>query len=280
MGAAKKKKTEVKTLRVDSNLLYKLQMKYQRSQVTAYEDLSGAISTQLDKIVEQGSKPDEYQLETMTSMLDFVIENIEREREEQAAKERSADEWRKMEYEFATVREGKYSMLTIEALPMFDETKHRECAHRFCITGFIPPRKNAMYCSEQCRKKEHASVKEFERTSKVYANGTYLPITAYMSNRSSYLEELYMEHELLFDSETLQLIANANSDEDEYDPTSKAANRERRMRESTIDYQVRLGKENPCPVTTYKLSEMSVEEIGEKFLETRIKELNPSDFSR
>ena len=263
----------VQQLEVKGSTLYDIRTKYQRAENTDAEGLVAALKVSIDK-----KKPSMYEQEIMSDILGHVAENIERMQEEKAARERSAEEWRQMEYEYATVREGKYSMTTIEALPGYDETQYIECAHRFCITAFIPKRKNAIYCCEECRKKEHQSNKEYDRTSSVYANGTYLPVSAYMSTRASYRELQYMEHERLFDEETLQLIANA--DADEFDPTAKAANRERRMRESTTDYQVRLGKENPCPVTTYKLSEMSAEEIEKTFEGTQLSRINPSSFLR
>jgi len=282
MGELKQKVVTGMTVKVDKEVLYKLRMKYQRAKVTDITALNMALETQLTAIVNKDAKPDQVQLDIMGEMLDFVIENIEREEEEKAAMERTSEEWRRMEYEYQRVADGYYSMFTIEALSEKDEyynvKNYRECSHIFCINAFKPKRKNQTYCSDACRKKEHEAQQEYKRTSKIYANGTYLPKSAYLTNRDKTEQEKYMEHERLFDEETLQMVYNDS--DDEYDPTAKAANRERRTRSASIDNATEAGKNKHGEVITYKLSEMTPKEIEKTFGDSFIKRINPSAFSR
>lgn len=278
MGIAKQE-TQMRSIKVDQKVLYKLRTKFQRAKVTDASALIDALNVSLDAIREQDAKPRQQDIEVMADMLDMVMENIEREQEERAARERSADEWRQMEYEYATVRDGMYSMTTIEALPEYDETKYRECAHRFCITAFKPRRKNAMYCSDECRRKEFKSIKEFERTSKLYANGTYLPIGAYMTNRDKYSNELYQENEVVRQPATITIM----QDRKEVKLAPCPYTKQRYINEYETDREVEKAAANPRlngEVTVYKLSEMSSENIEKTFGNSRISSLNPSLFSR
>jgi len=278
MGAIKQTEVKGKTVKIDKQVMYKLRMKYQRAKVTDIQTLNHALETQLAAIVKQDAKPAKYQLDIMGEMLDFVIENIEREEEEKAAKERSSEEWRRMEYEYQRVADGYYSMFTIEALAERDDRikieSYRECSHVFCINAFRPRRKNQAYCSDECRKKEHDAQKEFTRTSKIYANGTYLPTSAYLSNRGKTEQEKYEAHELLFEAEPLQRMQMEQLGE----VKAPEERKEQRMRQQEIKNQMSTAKHGE--VITYKLSEMTAEQIEETFKDSRIKGLNPSSFSR
>ncbi len=260
-----KVKTRVK-VKVDWDVIKKLKKKYERATVTDFKKVASALKSTIDDGLKNGDVIDAKQLYEMGNILDHVAENIERDIEEREAQERTAEEWRRMEYEYARVSPGRYSMHTIEQLVEYDASKYRECEHRFCINAFMPPRKNAKYCSDTCKKAEAASIQEHKRTSKKYANGTYLPVAAYLSNRESYEQSQYEEHERLFEPTVLAMIQSEKLGEKS--PTAERKeqiSRSRQIKEQTEQKEAKSGE-----VTTYKLNDMSTEELAEKFSDTKL----------
>ena len=198
MTATKKEEEATKIIAIPQELLYKLRMKYERAKVTDFGAVSSSIERTLDEHIEKhGTKPHPRQLYMMGDVLDFVAENIERQAEEREIKARTAAEWRKLEYGYV-VRSTFSDMDMQDLIHPSEWHEFRECAHRFCINMWKPRRKNQLYCDDSCRKGEEYALRQFAKTSKEYANGTYLPIGAYKKIRDKQERENYMEHERLF----------------------------------------------------------------------------------
>lgn len=252
----KSKKKKHVVVKCDYERIKRLKRQYTHAGMTDFEELAEEIECEIDKALASKVDADQInrkQLEYIGAMLDSVALNIERQAEMLEIQERSAEEWRQLEYEYARVKPGGYSMLTLEHIKaphIF--AKYQECAHRFCITGFRPANGKQKYCCPECAEAEKNARKEFKRTSKLYANGTYLPVLAYKSRTQQHMDEQYKEHERVFGISVQERATKPN----------------RRSRERAIRKQ-QIEREATCAVgsevTTYKLSDMSDAEIKEKF---------------
>lgn len=249
----KKKRVAVKC---DYERIKQLKREYTRAGMTDFEELAQQIESEIDKAFasnDDATHINRKHLEMFGGMLDSVALNIERKAEMLEIQERSAEEWRKLEYEYARCKPGGYSMLTLEHIKaphIF--AKYQECAHRFCITGFRPANGKQKYCCPECAEAEKNARKEFKRTSKLYANGTYLPVLAYKSRTQQHMDKQYKDHERVFGISVQERTTKPNR-----------RSRERAIRQQQIEREVTsaVGSE----VTTYKLSDMTDAEIKEKF---------------
>jgi len=206
LNAAINKEEVVGKQKLNSSLLYDLRMKYERATVTDFDGVASSMERTIDDhVAETGNIPPDRQLLLMGDVLDYVAENIEREALEREINSRTAEEWRKLEWEH--VVRSEFSVMDMyDVVPESDWSQYRECKHRFCINVWKPRRKNQQYCDDRCRKSEEYSLKEYDRTSKMYANGTYLPVFAYKEVREKQEVLDYQKHERLFDPHILVRI--------------------------------------------------------------------------
>nr|WP_144922355.1 hypothetical protein [Paenibacillus bovis] len=179
-----------------NNKLYDIRMKYQRADITDIDGLNESL---------EGYEPTTYEQDIIGEIYDHVSENIERE---EIANRTPAD-WAELELNYVAKSIFPLSDLVGWLLDRYEageitraELKEirwsfKPCKHRFCLDYFKPRRKDQIYCSEECRKLEDASIKDFERT------GTYLPPTAYKSPRKEERERRYRERERIFDPHVL-----------------------------------------------------------------------------
>lgn len=254
--AEKSKKKKHVVVKCDYKRIKQLKHQYTLAGMTDFEELAEEIESEIDKALDSKVDADQInrkQLEYFGSMLDSVALNIERQAEMLEIQERSAEEWRQLEYEYARVKPGGYSMLTLEHIKaphIF--AKYQECAHRFCITGFRPANGKQKYCCPECAEAEKNARKEFKRTSKLYANGTYLPVLAYKSRTLQHMDKQYKDHERVFGISVQERTTKPNR-----------RSRERAIRQQQIEREVTSAVGSK--VTTYKLSDMTDAEIIEKF---------------
>jgi hypothetical protein len=219
--------------------VYDLRMKYERANSTDIDALNHDVSEYLKR----KETPSEANLAILGGIYFMVGENIERE----AIKHLTRKEWAELE--------GQYVYKSVFTLPdlvdnlltrmergritreQYEEErrKFKPCKHRFCLDYFIPRRKDQIYCSEDCRRREHEALKEYERTSKIYVAGTYLPPTAYKEARQSEKDKAYRKHERLFEPETLlEIMAEAEVNNGK----RNRANEERKIRASQVEREV------------------------------------------
>lgn len=274
MLSVKDNKVEVVKQRMESKLLYDLRMKYERATVTDFKGVATSMELSItDHVKETGNIPPERQLQLMGDVLDYVAENIEREALEREIKTRTAEEWRKLEWEYVTRAEFS-DMDMYDTIPKEEWAKYRECKHRFCINVWKPRRKNQCYCDDRCRKSEEYAVKEFERTSKIYANGTYLPVYAYKEVRGKQEVEDYQKHERLFDPNILTRIQKRIEvvPHEGAQPRDREAE-ERKNRAGEIDSATKRAESvKPSAVVTMKVSPTYLEDkYGKNKLENERK---------
>lgn len=191
-----------------NTVLYDLRMKFERAAVTQFDAAAESMEYEIERqYAKTGQTPKRKELSIMGATLEFIAENIEREAEEREIMNRSASEWRQLEYEHVT--RSEYSEMDMrDEVPPEKWAEYHECEHRFCINVWKPRRKDQRYCDSKCRRAEHYARAEFERTSKLYANGTYLPEYAYKTIRDAQERINYKKRERLFESETLTDIAH------------------------------------------------------------------------
>lgn len=235
------------------NGLYRIRMKYQRAGVTDKEKLKTETKKYLDK-----HKPSPYELGILAGIFEYVSENIERE----SIKQRSAEEWRELERQHIVKSSFTLPDLVDNLLSRFERGRitreqldaerrqYRPCKHRFCLNYFIPQRKDKVYCSRDCKEREKEARDDFERTSKLFDNGTYLPPTAYNVSHREDLERDYRKHERLFEPDALGMIT-AESESDVGKRSRDAE--ERKLRSWRIEEEVK-GVQKP----------VNIEDKGEK----------------
>jgi hypothetical protein len=233
------------------NNLYRIRMKYQRANVT---DATGLNQAAKSFLADKKASP--YELSILGAVYEHVSENIERN----SIKHRSAEEWRELERQhvvkstftlpdlvdnlLSRLERGRINREQLEA----ERKQYRPCKHRFCLNYFIPQRKDAVFCSRDCKERERKALDEYEKTSKIFDNGTYLPPTAYKVSHREDLEKEYRKHERLFEDEALLLIVDG---EDEARTDRK--NDERKLRSWRIEEEIK-GGQNP----------VNIEETGNK----------------
>lgn len=244
------------------NEIYTLRMKYQRTGITDIDGLNNDVGRIL-----ANKKPTEYELNIIGSIFEYVSENIERD----SIKHRSADEWRELERRYIVksdftlpdlvdylLRRLEKKRITREQLEQ-QRKQFKPCKHRFCLNYFTPHRKNAIYCSRDCKEKERDARKEYERTSKMFDNGTYLPPSAYKFSHQVDKEREYKKRERLFEPEALNLIlANTELEEFENEGKRDRTVEERKLRSWRIDEEVKGGQ---TPVKYEKTGEKPVKKI-------------------
>lgn len=258
-----------------------LKQRFQRANVTDYQAVSNAIGQAL---YELEYRPDAIVLESLGDILDYVGENIEREALEKEIASRTVEEWRKLEYEYVNradytepdLRDDVLTKLESgkiteeEAQAIYD--KYRPCKHRFCLNFFEPKHGRQVYCDDTCKENEKYALREFARTSKLYTNGTYLPVFAYKNIRSKQAQENFEKSERLFEGETLQLIADEKElkfyEVNQPTTTTSKQNKFRREKQWLIDKEIeRAENEGPAEVGTYNMYDLTINEIREKKLE-------------
>lgn len=236
-----------------SNQLYKIRMKYQRSEVTDVDGLQKETANYL-----ADNKPSPFELGILGGIFEYVSENIERD----SIKCRSAEEWRALERQHVIkssftlpdlvdnlLRRLERGRITREQLEV-ERRQYKPCNHRFCLNYFIPQRKDAVYCSRDCKEREKQARAEYVRTSNLFDNGTYLPPSAYKVSHREDLEREYRQRERLFEPETLLEISSKQ--ELEVGKRDRATE-ERKLRAWLIDEEVKGGG-NP----------VNIEEMGNK----------------
>jgi hypothetical protein len=227
------------------NNLYRIRMKYQRANVTDATGLNQAARSFL-----ASKKASPYELSILGGIYEHVSENIERE----SIKYRSAEEWRELERQYVVkssftlpdlvdnlltrLERGRITREQLEA----ERKQYRPCKHRFCLNYFIPQRKDAVFCSRDCKERERKALDEFVKTSKIFDNGTYLPPTAYKVSHREDLEKEYRKHERVFENEALMLILDGEDD----DRTDRK-NDERKLRSWRIEEEIK-GGQNPVNI--------------------------------
>ncbi|MEK5426966.1 hypothetical protein [Cytobacillus sp. FSL R7-0680] len=215
--------------------LYDLRMKYERANQTDVEALNRDVSRYLEKEPE----PSKTKLALLGGIYFMVGENLERE----VIKRRTRAEWAELERQYVhkstftlpdlvdylltrlergKLTRGQYSV---------ERAKYKPCDHRFCLDYFIPRRKDQKFCSDDCRKREHESLANFNKT------GTYLPPSAYNEARQAEKDDAYFKHERLFQPETLLEIGAKSETYKGYRDRETV---ERRDRASLIEKEAKL----------------------------------------
>jgi hypothetical protein len=220
--------------------------KYKRAGVTDYESANQAITEYIDK--SEGPLKT-WQLDLFAGVLDYVAENIERE----APKTRSADEWRELEHQYIVkadftltdlvdylLRRLKKGRITREQYSE-ERRQFKPCKHRFCLNYYRPQRTNQEFCPRDCKEREKRALKEFEKTSKIYENGTYLPPSTYKTLRQAELEHLYRKHERKFDP---VILTELMAEDEMYTGKRDKAKEERKNRSWKIEKEVEKGGQN------------------------------------
>lgn len=161
----------------------------------------------------------------ISGTLDYLFENIERERARWAAQKRTRDEWAAMESQYIEdgagvttedVYDDLMTALDVDAirdvyleLPDGDErdrmrkrladaaltvengmSGYKPCAYVFCHSVFKPRRSVDRFCCDAHRKAQCDASKRFECT------GTYLPEHAYIPKRGASVQAAYEKREV------------------------------------------------------------------------------------
>ncbi|KZM55192.1 hypothetical protein A3Q35_01170 [Aeribacillus pallidus] len=257
------------------NALYELRMKYERAGITDVE----ALNRETEKYLENHRLSDK-EIHILAGIYDYVAENIERER----FKYYTREEWEELERQYVhrasftgpdledflltRLEKGKITRQQMEE----ERKRYKKCEHRFCLDYFIPRRKDQRFCCEDCRKRENEAIKEFERTSKIYRAGTYLPPSAYKEPRQVEKDAAYRKHERLFDSEILTKVMVRSEEHGYNDGKRNRATEERRNRASQIEKEVRkyekvtgiVSKSVQETALNVEKGEMPVKKLAEK----------------
>jgi hypothetical protein len=240
-----------------NNKLYAIRMKYQRANVTDVDRLN----LDAEKLLTYKS-PTAYELDILGGIFEYVSENIERDN----IKHRSAAEWRELERQHIVkadwtlpdlvdnllrrMEKGKITRQQLEA----ERKQYKPCKHRFCLNYFIPQRKDAVFCSRDCKEREKKARDYFESSEKVFNNGTYLPPTAYKVPHREELEREYRNRERLFEPDALMLIAD-----EQRTGVRDQKKEERKSRKYRIDEEVKGGQN---PVNIEETGQEPVKKIG------------------
>lgn len=243
------------------NQLYRIRMKYQRANIIDVDGLNRETESFL-----ANKKASPYELSILGSIYEHVSENIERE----SIKHRSAEEWRELELQYVVkssftlpdlvdnllwrLKKGRITREQLSA----ERKQFQPCKHRFCLNYFIPQRKEAVFCSRDCKERERKALDDFEKSSKKFDNGTYLPPTAFKASHREELEKDYRKFERIFEPETLTLIADEKEAEDYSDGKRDRKNEERKLRSWRIDEEIKGGQK---PVNNEETGENPVKKI-------------------
>lgn len=169
-------------------------------------------------------------IEGITNLLNFNAEYVIRKQEENEIRNRTAEEWRKLEREYVvssnytlmdfyddykSLIETKGSVLTWADYTE-ERKKWRQCRHRFCLEifpikkdnfkGMKPRKADSLYCCGEHNEKEKYARECYAETSKIYRAGTFLPANVYQTKLERYSDELYMENEVAIEPNNLQEI--------------------------------------------------------------------------
>lgn len=220
---------------ISDDKIYEMRKKYERANVTSVDALNKDVGQLLK---EKDLSPKE--LDIIGGIYNFIGETLERK----AVENYTRKEWQELERQYVyraaftlpdlvdnLLRRYEKGRMTKEQLRQ-ERRRYRPCAHRFCLNYFIPARPKQKYCCDDCRKREYLAIREFNRTSKIYRAGTYLPPTAYKSPREHEMERQYKNHERLFEDEKLiDLMADREQKGGRRDRETE----ERRLRKWRID---------------------------------------------
>jgi hypothetical protein len=245
------------------NKLYAIRMKYQRANVT---DIDG-LNRDVEKLL-MHKKPTSYEFDILGGIFEFVSENKERAN----LKHRTDAEWRELERQHVVKADWTLPDLVDNLLRRLEKGKitrqqleverhqYKPCKHRFCLNYFIPQRRNAVFCSRDCKEREKQARDEFVRTSKIFDNGTYLPPTAYKLTHREELERAYEGRERLFEQNiVMKIAAKKELREYEYDGKRDRVTEERNLRRWRIDEEVKGGQN---PVNIEETGQEPVKKIG------------------
>lgn len=276
-----------RTIKIKSSKLYELRMKFERAAVTDFKGVSDSIEQSIEEqYTKTGAFPPAEQLDMLAGILDYVAENIEREALEKEIENRSAAEWRRLEYEHVTkadftepdlddmlltaVEQGKLTQEQAQEM----RSKYKPCAHRFCLNVFMPARKDQTYCCPECRKAESNAVKEYRRTSQLYANGTYLPVYAYKDVRGRQAKQNYETHERLFAPDVLELVG-AQKELKKYESSGKRNRKdeERKLKDYRLQKEVKRAESTePSEVHVTKMTPEEIKKyFANKYTEDHLK---------
>ncbi|UOQ86205.1 hypothetical protein [Gracilibacillus salinarum] len=267
----------IEETRIDHRQVKGLKKQFQRANVTDFELVSDSIGRALEE-ADHHPKPEV--LSDLGDILDYVAENLERQAQQREIETRTSADWRALEYQYVTkstytepdlrddllLEVSTGTVTEAEAQATYDN--YTDCKHRFCLNVFEPKHKSQSYCSPECRESEKYAIREFERTSNLYDNGTYLPVSAYKDIRLSQSEHEYRKHVRLFEADSLQLIAD--------EATSKAygitrattlADKARRIDSEAFD------NGESSEVVSYNVHDLSEREVKSKKLETFLKKV-------
>ena len=159
------------------------------------------------KNADVGDKETEY----AADKLDYIAQNIIRERQKEEARNRSREEWTDLEARHVyTVTSNKALTENIEMLQLFGEisdkqaewarNRLRECNAWNCDSYFVPRDKRGRYCSGKCKTEQRQAIERF----KLY--GTYLPRDVYIDKRPDSIQEAISKHEVSLTDEMLERI--------------------------------------------------------------------------
>lgn len=229
--------------RNQNSQLYTIRMKYERAGVTDIDELN----CEVERYLSTTSNPSKKSLDIIAGIYDFVAENIEREK----YKHYSRDQWAELERQY--VHRADYTLpdLVDDLLTLLEQGKitreqyrevrrsYKPCKHRFCLNYYEQRRKDHAFCCEDCRKREHDAINEYERTSKIYTAGTYLPPTAYKDTRQGEKEHAYRKHVRIFEPDIAVIIGDReqNNALERKDGNGKRnrKNEERRLRQWRVE---------------------------------------------
>lgn len=227
--------------------LYTIRMKYERAGIT---DVDG-LSREVEKYLDATHKPSKRSLDIIAGIYDFIAENIEREEYKQYTRE----QWEELERQY--VHRADYTLPDVvdDLLTLLEKgkitreqyseerQKYNPCKHRFCLNYFLPRRKDQAFCCDDCRKREHDAITEYETTAEKYAAGTYLPPTTYKEIRQGEKEHAFRRYERLFEPDKVVLIGDTeqNNALERKDGNGKRnrKNEERRLRQWRIEKEVK-----------------------------------------
>jgi hypothetical protein len=226
--------------------LYDIRMKYERAGVFGASELNAEIEAYL-----KDAKMTPVKFDIIGGIYSHIAENVEREQYKRYTRE----EWKALERQYVHCAEFTLPDLIDCLLTMLEKGKitreqlgekreqFKGCEHRFCLNYFKSRRKDQRFCCEDCRKREHDAVSEFERTSKIYAAGTYLPPSAYKETRQAEKDKGYRKHERIFEPNKVVLIGdneqNKALERANGNGKRNRKNEERRLKRWRLDEEVK-----------------------------------------
>lgn len=203
-------------------------------------------------------KPSPHDIKNVGDRLDDIAQRIEQEKAWEAARNRSREEWERLEYEYIPHATAlSYEDLWANILDLIEHRRitpqigrkrlamialdYSMCEYVFCHNVF-PAKGNKRYCCRDCKDAQREAERRYRANKERFHAPTYLPESAYIPRMADSERRAYEENE--FPANPLDESDNGDSNSllDVYAYGSSRRDDKRIIRDINGDYRRRDGR--------------------------------------